>query len=196
VTTKRILILQGNPDPRGHRYGHALALAYLEGAREAGHAVRSIDVAALEFPLLRTKEQWENENASASIQRAQESISWAEHLLIVYPLWLGSMPAIFKAFLEQTLRPGFAVSKSTGVDMWSKLLVGRTAHVVVTLGMPAPIYRWFFCAHSLKSFERNILRFCGIAPTRRTLIGSVESVKRRVRERWLERMRSLGAEAR
>jgi putative NADPH-quinone reductase len=196
MTARRILILQGNPDPSGRRYGHALASAYVEGARTAGHTVRSIEVAALEFPLLRTKEQWEKEDAPESIRRAQEGIAWAEHLLIVYPLWLGAMPAMLKAFLEQALRPGFAIGKSTGVGMWKKLLNGKTAHVVVTMGMPAPVYRWFFRAHSLKNFERNILRFCGIAPVRRSLIGSVETIEPRVRERWLARMRTFGAVAR
>ena len=37
-------------------------------------------------------------------------MTWADHVVILYPLWLGSMPALLKALLEQMLRPGFAYS--------------------------------------------------------------------------------------
>ena len=40
-----------------------------------------------------------------AIAEAQRTIVWAEHLVIIYPLWLGSMPALLKGFLEQALRP-------------------------------------------------------------------------------------------
>lgn len=67
--------------------------------------------------------------------------------------------------------------------------------MMVTMGMPAPLYRWYFGAHSLKSFERNILAFVGIKPVHATLIGLVERSLPK-RERWLRRMRRLGAKAR
>jgi len=50
---RRIAIIQGHPDPRGNRFCHALADAYATGARQGGHQVRSIDVARIQFPLLR-----------------------------------------------------------------------------------------------------------------------------------------------
>ena len=33
---------------------------------------------------------------------------WAQHLVLMFPLWLGDMPALMKAFLEQVARPGLA----------------------------------------------------------------------------------------
>lgn len=57
-----------------------------------------------------------------------------------------------------------------------------------------PFYRFFYRAHSVKSFQRNILNFAGFSPVRRPLIGSVES-SRAYREQWLNRMRSLGVKA-
>ena len=42
------------------------------------------------------------------MQKAQRAIASAEHIVIFFPLWLGTMPALLKAFLEQVLRPGFA----------------------------------------------------------------------------------------
>ena len=53
--TKRIAIIQGHPDPRGDRFGHALANAYRESAADARYEVRAIDVVKLDFSFLRTK---------------------------------------------------------------------------------------------------------------------------------------------
>src|SRR6185295_13371252 len=83
---RRILILQGHPDTTERHLGHALAKAYAEGAREAGHELRTIDVAALEFPLLRSAQAWEHEPVPPSLAQAQADIAWAEHLLLLYPL--------------------------------------------------------------------------------------------------------------
>jgi putative NADPH-quinone reductase len=189
--TKHIAIIQGHPDSRGNHFGHSLAGAYAKGAEEAGHEVKAIDVARLEFPLLRSKEDFENGDPPDSIREAQNAINWADHLVIFYPLWLGSMPAMLKAFLEQAFRPGFATPKPDSGKPWHKLLAGKTARIVVTMGMPAFIYRWYFRAHSLKSLERNILGFCGIGPIRESLIGMVEAGEAR-RKKWIEKMRALG----
>ncbi len=140
-----------------------------KGAEDGGHEVKRIDVAQLEFPILRTKDDFEKGVAPDAIKQAQATISWADHLVILYPLWLGSMPALLKAFLEQVLRPGFAFEYQKSGGIAKKLLTGRSARIVVTMGMPAFVYRWVFFAHSLKSLRRNTLWFCGIGPIDRRL---------------------------
>ena len=35
---------------------------------------------------------------------AQADIGWAQHIVLFFPLWLGDMPAVLKAFLEQVAR--------------------------------------------------------------------------------------------
>lgn len=188
--TRRVAIIQGHPDPALH-FGHALVEAYAEGAREAGHAVREISIAKLDFPLLRSKDEWEHGAPPPAVADCQEIIAWSDHLVIVYPLWLGGMPALLKGFLEQTLRPGFALGTTASGGMPQKRLKGKSARIVVTMGMPAIFYRWYFRAHSLKSLERNILAFCGIGPIRHSLIGLIEGDGAR-RQKWLAKMRAFG----
>ena len=96
----KILVIQGNPDPAGEHFGHALAAAYAEAGTAAGHEVRTLEVAKLDFPLLQSTVQWQNEPPVEAIRAAQQLIEWADHLLIVFPLWLGDMPALLKAFFE------------------------------------------------------------------------------------------------
>jgi putative NADPH-quinone reductase len=188
---RRIAIIQGHPDPAGDRFCHALADAYAAGAKAAGREVKRIEVAKLEFPLLRTQADFEKGSPPPQIAAAQEAIRWAEHLVIVYPLWLGMMPALLKGFFEQVFRPGFA--HRTHARGWEALLKGRSARIVVTMGMPALIYRWYFGAHGLKSLERSILRFVGIKPIRETLIGMVGSLNERKCKAWLDKLQALGA---
>lgn len=188
---KRILIIDGHPDPFMDRFCHALATAYAEGAKNAGHEVRRINISEMEIPFLRTREEWTSEKPSPAIERAQDDILWAEHLTIVFPLWAGTMPALLKAFFEQVFRPGIAVEKELG-KMWPGLLRGKSARIVVTMGMPAWFYRYFYRAHGLKSLERNILRFSGIRSIGETLIGSVETIDDAARRKWLAKIRLQG----
>lgn len=188
-----ILIIQGHPDPDQQHFCHALADAYAEAAEQAGHSVRRVEVARLEFPLLRQADDWKHGEPPPAITGVQSEVLRAGHIVIIYPLWLGTMPALLKGFLEQVFRQSFAF----GADPMKpeRRLRGRSARVVVTMGMPALIYRVYFMAHGLKNLERNILRFCGIKPVRSSLVGMVEGGSAR-RERWLEHMRRLGAAAR
>lgn len=190
--SKRITIIQGHPDAQTRHFGHALADEYAKGCEEGGHEVRRVEVARLEFPLLRSKEEFEQGVPLDSIKQVQDSIRWSDHLVILYPLWLGSMPAMLKAFLEQVFRPGVAFEYQASGTMAKKLFTGKSARIVVTMGMPALVYRWLFFAHSLKSLQRNILGFCGIKPARATLIGQVEGMTEQQRAGWLDEMRKLG----
>ena len=192
---KRITIIEGHPDSKSVHFGHALVEAYAKGAKEAGHEVKRLSVAELDLPVLRSKEEWEADISSSSIRQSQEAIAWADHLVIVYPLWHGTMPALLKAFFEQVFRPGFAISKDESGKMWKKQLTGKSARIVVTMGMPALFYRWYFRAHSLKSLERNILAFCGIGPIKSTLIGMIEAIDDNKRKQWIEKMATLGKRA-
>lgn len=190
--TKQIAIIQGHPDSQARHFGHALADEYAKGAEDGSHEVRRIEVATLDFPILRTREEFEKGPVPDSIRRAQETIRWANHLVILYPLWHGTMPALLKAFFEQTFRYGFAAENAGPNRFPKKLLTGRSARIVVTMGMPAFIYKWFYRAHGLKNLQRSILGFAGIRPVKASLIGLVEGMNEAQRAWWLDKMRALG----
>lgn len=193
--SRRIVVIQGHPDDSVAHLCHALARHYAEGATAAGHEVRTIDVAAIDFPLLRSKAQWEHGALPQQLRSSQEAIAWAQHLVLFFPLWLGDMPALLKGFLEQVARPGFAFTPGGGSPFSRKALSGRSARVVVTMGMPAAVYRFYFRAHSLRSLERNILGFVGISPVSETLIGTVDGLDEKACARWFAKMRALGRDA-
>lgn len=189
-----ILIIDGHPDSDSGHFIHAAAAAYREGAEAGGHAVKTIRIADLDFALVRSFHEWNDTAPPEPIAKAQESVKWADHLVILYPLWLGDVPALLKGFLEQLFRPQFAFRyRDKGLP--EKLLKGRSARVVVSMGMPALFYRLVYRAHSLSSLKRNILKFVGFGPVRSSIIGMVEG-SAEGREKWLERLRALGRAAR
>ncbi len=190
MTIRKILIIDGHPDPSPDRFVHALAEAYAEGAE--AHEVRRLKLGELDIPFVRSAEEWMKGEPQAAIASAQSDLAWAEHMVILYPLWLGDVPALLKAFLEQIMRPGFAFRYRENKRP-EKLLKGRTARIVVTMGMPTLFYKLVYCAHSVKSLERNILKFVGIRRIERMILGSVEADEDR-RRQWLDDMRALGAE--
>lgn len=113
-------------------------------------------------------------------------------MVIVFPLWLGGMPALLKGFLEQVARPGHAfeyVNDGFPRQLWK----GKSARVVITMGMPAFVYRWWFGAPGLRTLERNILKFAGIRPVRENLFGGVGKVLKAKADKWLATMRACGA---
>ena len=190
--SRRIVLIHGHPDPAPERLCHALLSAYEQGARQAGHEVRRITVADLDFPLLRTQHDWEHSPLPASLAQAQADIEWAHHLVLFFPLWLGDMPALLKGFLEQIARPGFAFRGEGSNPFARKGLTGRSARVVVTMGMPALVYRWYFRAHSVRSLERNILGFVGVSPINETLIGSVGNLGSETASKHMAKLYKLG----
>lgn len=195
AAARRILLIEGHPEAGARHLNHALADAYADGAEAGGHTVRRVVVAELDFPLLRSAQDWEQGSLPPALQGAQDDLTWAQHVVLFFPLWLGDMPALLKGFLEQVARPGFAFKKEGNNPFGHKGLSGRSAGVVVTMGMPALVYRWYFRAHSLKSLERNILGFVGFAPIRETLVGTVDKLGEADVVQLEARLRKLGQRA-
>ena len=187
-----ILVVDGHPDRSEQRFCHALAAAYAEGARQSEHDVRVISIAKLDIPVLRSHDEWVHGTVPLQLREAQDGVKWADHLVIIYPLWLGDVPAYLKAFLEQVARPDFAFAPGSSHPTAGPLN-GKSARLIVTIGMPGFLYRWFFFKHSVTSLKRNVLELVGIRPVRETIIGTVETTDH---GKWLKSVKSLGHAAR
>ena len=161
--SRRILIVVGHPDPSPDRLCRGLANAYGEGAEKAGHAVRRVDLAALDFPMLRTMQEFEHGTVPDELKDAAEAIVWAEHIVFVFPLWLGTMPALLKAFLEQVMRPGtaFAYPDKGGGSLCARR--GDDGHAFRCLSAMVPRTR--HCPHAAKHSA-----FCRHQPGARDLV--------------------------
>jgi putative NADPH-quinone reductase len=188
---KTVCIIQGHPHASGHHLCHALAQSYADGAKSAGARVRRIDLGAMDLPFLRDPADFATPPPDA-VRTAQEAVMASDHLVVIYPLWLGTMPALVKAFFEHLSRNNFAIAQDPKGGWPRQMLKGKSARVIVTMGMPAAAYKLFFGADGVRGFESGILGMAGIKPIRETLIGGVGALSRTKAEAILARVRRLG----
>jgi putative NADPH-quinone reductase len=191
---KRILIVVGNP--LRQTLCDALANEYAQGAESAGHRVTTVLLADLQFdPILREGYRRE-QKLEPELKAVAQELAACNHLVLVFPLWCGDMPALLKGFIERILQPDLIARQNTEGEMNWRLFSGKTAHIVMTMGMPASIYRFWYGAHALKLLKNNILKFIGIKPVRETLFGMVTTVAPAKRARWLRQMHQFGLSVR
>ncbi|NRR02327.1 NAD(P)H-dependent oxidoreductase [Brevibacillus sp. RS1.1] len=185
-----ILVIIGHPDPES--YCSALAHAYMKGAAGKAAQIRTIDLSQIAFdPNLKYGYRKRTE-LEDDLKEAQDLIRWADHLVIVYPTWWGTMPAILKGFFDRVLLSGFAYKYREGSSLWDKLLTGKTAHVIVTMDFPSWYNRLIYWQAGHLVMKRNILKFCGIKPVKVTEISGVNASTEEKRKKWLEKVKQLG----
>jgi NAD(P)H dehydrogenase (quinone) len=190
IVTKKILVILGVPQRDG--YGAALAQAYIDGARERGAQVRELCLGEIEFDACAMTGAPPGPALEPDLKQAQQWIRWADHLVFVYPIWWGTIPALLKGFIERVFTPGFSVNFHHDSARWDKLLTGRSARLIVTLNTPSWVYRWWFGRPGHNTMKKTILQFCGVRPVRITEIGPIRGSSDAQRARWLARTRRLG----
>lgn len=179
---------------RKDTFCEALGEAYRRGAGTGGHKVQLFVTSRMMFDPILHHGYEKIQPLEPDLKKARDAIVAADHLVIVFPLWLGTLPAILKGFLERVLVADRAAAMKQGEFL--KPLEGKSARVIMTMGMPGFVYRWYFGAHALKMLERNILKFVGVASVRSVIHGSIESVNAQRRKRWLDDMEAMGRNAR
>ncbi len=183
---KKILLINGHPNPDSFCY--SLAKAYRQGVGAQAN-FRQIDVAHLTFDVGALK-HFDSFEIPEDLRKAQEDIGWANHIVIVHPIWWATMPALLKSFIEQTFLMGFAAQYEKNGKI-TKLLTGKSVRVISTLDTPVFLYKSFLGNPSFKVHKANF-SFCGIKPIRQTYIGPVVKSDDAKRKQWLRSVEQLG----
>ena len=190
---RKICIIDGHPDPAPDHLIHALCDAYSEGADAGRHAVERINIAALDLPYLTSQAEFDTP-PEEPVLTEREKIADADHLFIAFPLWLGAMPAKLKSFLELAASGNFFIQQST--SGWpEQMMKGKSARVVVTMGMPDFVYRFGTDAAATKGLERGVLGLSGFKPLHHTIIGGAGELTESKVDSWLAFMREIGEDA-
>lgn len=190
-----ICVIDGHPDASGQHFCHAIAAAYEAGAEEEGHKVSLIRTGALEMDFLHQPEDFTRPPPEPVLSE-REKISAADHVVIIFPLWLGGMPSNLRCFLELASCGQFLLGEPESSTQWPrKMMKGKSARLFVTMGMPGAAYHLIFGAHSLKAIEKGMLGISGFKPVRHTIHGGVEAADDATRKKWLDEARELGRKA-
>lgn len=191
---RRILVLLGHPDHEG--LCGRLADSYASGARTAGHQVEELRLGRLDFdPVLRHGFRSPQE-LEPDLRRAQELLTWCQHLAVIVPVWWGQTPALFKGFCDRVLLPGFAFRYHPRGLGWDRLLAGRSARLILTMDAPLWYARLVLHGTAERAVRDQTLAFCGFAPVRSTCIGSARRLDTAGEQRYQREAARLGAAAR
>ncbi len=185
-----IAVILGNPYEES--LCHALGAAYIKGAEDAGAKVRTIDLSKITFNPNLKYGYHQRMDLEEDLIAAQETIRWADHLVIVYPIWWGTMPAILKGFFDRLFLPGFSYKPRPNSLLYDKLLKGKSARLIVTMDSPPLYYRLALRGAGHRIMKQGILQFCGVKPVRITEFGSVKASSEQTRNKWLAKANQLG----
>ncbi len=187
---KKILVINGHPDKESYNY--ALANAYKKGVKKSTAILKEINIRDLDFnPNLQFGYRKRTE-LEPDLLEAQEKLKWADHIVWIYPVWWGSVPAIMKGFLDRVLLPGFAFKKREGSVWWDKFFTGKTARLICTLDQPPWFYSLINGSPSHKAMKRLTMNFIGVKSVKITSIGPLRLSKDSFRTNWLKKVERLG----
>ena len=158
-----VLLVYAHPEPRS--LNGALRDFSVERLRAAGHDVQVSDLYVMQWkavldardstdrpagarfdPSLDSRRAFEGGTQTADIAREQEKLRWADAVVLQFPLWWFTMPAILKGWVDRVYAYGFAYgvgehSETHWGDRYGEgTLAGKRAMLVVTAGGWAPHY--------------------------------------------------------
>ena len=172
AATRRILAINGDPDPRNSSFCARLCNAYVSGARSAGWTVRRLNAGDIfsEAPGL---------PHGNDLETVFTDLHWATHLTLIFPLLGGEPPSVLSDLFQQYLLRN------------TQLRSTQTIRMVVTTDMPAFLQREAF-RHSAPA-----QRLFALLPphTRQDFVGSIRSIGPEQQSWWFETMREDGARA-
>lgn len=188
---KKILIINGHPDSKSFNF--AISEAYTKGAKSADADVKQLNIRDLDFePNLKFGYRIRLELEPDLID-AQEKISWADHIVWIYPIWWYGMPSLMKGFIDRMFLPSFAFKFKRKFPFWEKLLKGRTARIITTANTPYWYYKFFMRSPATNQLKKGILQFSGISPVKTTYLYSIKESSPEKREGWLKKIEKMGA---
>ena len=189
--SKKILIIDGHPDSAS--FSNCIAEEYYLSAKNGKHEVEMIKVRDLKFDLVLHHGYNAPQKLEKDLQKAQELITWCEHLVIVTPVWWYSVPATLKGFIDRILMPGYAFKFNSETHKLEKLLKSKSSRVIYTQGSSKFLSKILCIDPFWKQIKCGVLEFCGIAPVKRTYLAKMSGEKDILRrQKFLKKVGKLG----
>ncbi|MBQ2918475.1 MAG: NAD(P)H-dependent oxidoreductase [Bacteroidales bacterium] len=182
--------------PYGGSFCGAILAAVERGLKTGGHKCRVINLDQDDFdPVMRSKDLLAFVGAGRAGEDALDAIDdqvreykghleWAEHLVMIFPVWWMTTPAMTKGFIDKVIFPAIAYDMKDG-RLVSRLSL-RKVTVITTMNTPADIYREVFGNPLEGSLIKGTFRQIGIENIEWTSLSEVKQVSREQREAWLE----------
>jgi NAD(P)H dehydrogenase (quinone) len=188
--SKKIVVLLGNPDTE--TFTGSIADHYQAAAENAGHEVVRFNIGEMKFDPILHKGYKVIQQLEPDLLLLQEKINWADHVVIVYPNWWCTMPAILKGLFDRMWIPGFAFNFDKTTKQLIQRLKGKTGRTIVVAGTHSPFKTWWKFGDYTNEIQHAILGFAGI-DTSVCTFGPSEKASERTKTSWLKQVAKLGA---
>lgn len=190
---KKIFLLLGHPDKSG--MCGRLADAYESGAKAGGHEIVRMNIGEMKFDPILWKGYRARQELEQDLQEFQKHVQWADHFVVVYPVWWVGMPALLKGLFDRAWLPGSAfryIKMKSGkrTVFWNRLMKGKTARTILTSGT-APWLVRFLPGNVNAQLRWGILWFAGFS-VRSLWLGPSENRPEPVCSHWCEKVYALG----
>ena len=182
--------------PYGGSYCRAIMDAVVKGLKDSGQKFRIIDLDQDEFdPVMRAKDLLAFSSAGRVGEEALEAVDdqvleykkdleWADHLVMIFPIWWMTMPAMMKGFVDKAIFPAVAYKMQNG-KLVSRLPV-RKVTIVTTMNTPADVYRDRFNNAIEGSLVNGTFRQIGIEDIQWISLNGVKQATNEQRVKWLQ----------
>ena len=190
--TKKVLLILGHPSEKS--FSKALLDAYQKGAAYSGARCETIIISQLDFSE-NLSEGYKNREAMTlekDIIVSQQLINWADHIVIAYPTWWGSMPALTKGFIDRVFLPGFAFKHHKGKSFPEQLLKGKSIRLLVTMDAPKWWFYLVYRAAQYRMLKQLVFGYVGFDPVKFSTFGSMRKSDQSQRMKWLNKAENLG----
>jgi NAD(P)H dehydrogenase (quinone) len=193
MASKKIFILLGHPDAEG--VCGAITDAYEKSAREAGHTIERLNIGEMQFDPILHKGYRAIQPMEPDLVKFQEHVKWADHVVIIHPVWWVGMPAILKGLFDRAWLPGSAfrymkMPSGKRSVFWHRMYRGKTARIIITSGTEPWMVR-LLPGNVNSQLKWGILWFAGFS-TSTTWFGPAENVPEARRARWLAKVARIG----
>lgn len=119
----------------------------------------------------------------ATVQQEQEYISWADHIVFIYPIWWTGMPAIMKGYIDRVFSYGFAYLYDQGVQ--KGLLTGKKATIINTQGKSRAEYERIGMDKALSlTSDKGIFTYCGLEIKQHFFFDSADKASSSAVKQW------------
>lgn len=173
-------------------FNFGLANAYKKGIQKSQAELKTINIRDMEFnPNLEFGYRKRTE-LEPDLLDAWEKIKWADHLVFIFPVWWGGLPAMTKGFFDRLFLPGFVFQKRENSLWWDKLLTGKSARIICTMDQPTWYYRLINGGPSHYAVKKLTFNFVGVKPVRITAIGPIRLSTDNFKDKWLKKVERLG----
>jgi putative NADPH-quinone reductase len=192
MSSKKIVIICGHPN--ANSFTGALLDAYQAAAELNGHEITRFNLGELTYDPILHNGYHEVQPLEPDLEKIQLAISESDHLVIGYPNWWTSMPALLKGMFDRMWLPGYAFNFSKETGKVERHLAGKTARVIVVSGSNSPFKTWWNYGDYTNEIQYGILEFAGLK-TQVSTYGPCERVDEVSRNKWVHDVEALGRAA-